>query len=105
MGSTGMLVREWKKVSSVKHAKIWPRLKRITRKLALRRLRAKERKRVMVTSSKQASLAMSTPETIAVFTEPMAISMQFPVQVAWAICEAASGWLQFVFLRLMYHYG
>merc|ERR1711870_202895 len=92
--SIGMLVKEWKKASSVKHAKIWLPLKRITRKLALRRLRGKEKKKAMVTSSEKASIAMNPPQSVAVLAERMGICMYFP-------SESALHWL-FPLLRLMY---
>merc|ERR1712039_72786 len=93
--------REWRKVSSVKHARIWPRLKKITRKLALRRLRVKEKRKAMVTSSEQASAVMNLPESIAVLTMPMAIRMHFPIQVARGICDQ----LALAAFCLMYLHG
>merc|ERR1712110_257364 len=49
--STGMLAKGWKKANSVRHAKIWPHWKKTTKRLALRPLKAKERRKVTETSS------------------------------------------------------
>merc|ERR1711981_703879 len=47
----GMSAKEWKRVNSARHAKIWLLLKRTTRRSALRLQRAKVKKKVMATSS------------------------------------------------------
>merc|ERR1711948_94776 len=89
--------------SSVKHAKIWPRLKRITRKLALRRLRVKEKKRVMATSSEQPPIATNSLESIAVLTEPSSFDSTFTLP-GQCVKQLHVGCFS-SFARLMYHYG
>merc|ERR1711972_651830 len=87
----------------------WPRLKKITRKLASRRPRAKERKRDMATSSEQASIAMSPPDSIEVLPEPMAIVCSCPLKLLGQfVTELRVGCFALVafrLLRLMYYYG
>merc|ERR1711908_249497 len=53
----GMLVREWKKVNSLKLVRILQHWKRTTRRLALRQQREKERRRAMVMNSELTSLS------------------------------------------------
>merc|ERR1719259_1260369 len=50
----GMSARAWKKENSPKLAKIWPRSKRITRKLESKRLKVKAKKRDSVMSFRSA---------------------------------------------------
>merc|ERR1740116_223701 len=48
---TGMLVRAWKRVNSQKLVKTWLHWRKTMRKSALRQLRVKGRRKVMVTNS------------------------------------------------------
>merc|ERR1711953_689513 len=52
MGCTGMLVRAWRRESSQRRVKTWQHWRRTTRRLELRRPKARAKKKDMVTSSK-----------------------------------------------------
>merc|ERR1712146_418981 len=58
----GTSERAWRKESSARLAKILLRLRRITRRWALRRQRAREKKRVTATSSERSWLAFRLSE-------------------------------------------